>query len=210
VGNCVVEPDQLNSFRLFRPILPLTVFDAEDIIGRGKATEKERNRHVQNLGHIGEARSADPIGSTLVFLHLLEGQPDSLGEAVLVHPEQQPSHADALADMDVNWVRYAGAASERRPGTSHFGSSQRRPLFPQKSNYSGFAHLIDTTARSGSTNRLRLKVCHMLEWRRTSRSSCQTSKPPVTPGRTFRRCAASMAASSSSCSMLCSARTLSP
>jgi len=36
------------------------------------------------------------------FLHLLKGEPEAVGEGLLVHPKEQPAHTDASTDMNVD------------------------------------------------------------------------------------------------------------
>ena len=50
------------------------------------------------------AASADPIDSLLVLLNLLEAYAESFGKRRLRNVERVPAHADAAADMAINWI----------------------------------------------------------------------------------------------------------
>ena len=58
-----------------------------------------------------EPASADAVGATLVFLHLLKGQTDGLAELFLTHTEQRATQANARADMHVDRVRLVAFAA---------------------------------------------------------------------------------------------------
>jgi hypothetical protein len=49
--------------------------------GRGwRALEEKRNRHLKDLGKVLQAAGADAVGSLLVFLNLLECNPEGVSE----------------------------------------------------------------------------------------------------------------------------------
>jgi hypothetical protein len=64
--------------------------------------EEELDRHVEDLGELIEPARADPVRAALVFLDLLEGQPQGLGQLLLAHPEHGPPQADAGAHMRID------------------------------------------------------------------------------------------------------------
>src|SRR5207237_8995723 len=76
----------------------------------------------EHLGSREQPRGADPVGAAFVFLDLLEGQAERVGERLLVHPEQQAPRPDAGADMNIDRIRHAGAAAigRRLTGTARF------------------------------------------------------------------------------------------
>ena len=47
------------------------------------AVKQSRDRNLQHIGDLHEAAGADAVGSFLVFLYLLEGHADPLGESGL-------------------------------------------------------------------------------------------------------------------------------
>jgi hypothetical protein len=69
--------------------------------------------------------AAHPIGSVLVFLHLLEGEIERIGKRLLVHAQEQATRPDSAADLDVNWVWHTGAAAVFRFRRGLFGALPR-------------------------------------------------------------------------------------
>ena len=51
-----------------------------------------------------QSAGADPIGASLVFLHLLKGQSDRLSEFFLAQAEHVAAQPHAGADMDIDRV----------------------------------------------------------------------------------------------------------
>ena len=51
-----------------------------------------------------QAARADAIRSVLVFLHLLEGDPEAVGELLLAHSEHLPAHPDPAPYVFVDGV----------------------------------------------------------------------------------------------------------
>jgi hypothetical protein len=69
--------------------------------------EEEAHRHVQRVGDVPQPRRADPVHPGLVFLDLLELDPDSIGELLLGHSDHPATVTDPLADMLINRVFHA-------------------------------------------------------------------------------------------------------
>ena len=59
---------------------------------------------------------ADPIGASLVFLHLLKGQSDRLAEFFLAQAEHVAAEPDARADMDIDRVWLVALSATRPSG----------------------------------------------------------------------------------------------
>ena len=76
--------------------------------GRGKVLEEKRNRHVQGTAQVEQPARADTVNAALVFLDLLEGEPDGLAELCLANAKQIAAQAHPGTDMDVDGV---GAAA---------------------------------------------------------------------------------------------------
>ena len=70
-----------------------------------RALEKERHGHLQNVREVMQAARTDAIGALLVFLHLLERQPERLAKVLLAHLEHHPAHPHATADVLVGRIR---------------------------------------------------------------------------------------------------------
>lgn len=80
-------PERLSTFRQLRP-----------------SFEEEMHRRVEDLGYRLQPAGADAIGALLVFLNLLEGQPERIGEFLLAQAEHHPTHAHAAADILIGWI----------------------------------------------------------------------------------------------------------
>src|SRR5579884_2518137 len=124
IGHRVIYPHQLDRLRALQMFAPFPLLAGEVLQVEVHVGVEIADRHVENLADGREAGSADAVGAALVFLHLLKGQAEPRGQSLLVHAEQQAPHADAAADMDIDRVRCAGAASiwprRRRSGASRF------------------------------------------------------------------------------------------
>jgi hypothetical protein len=57
---------------------------------------------LQNAGDLLQAAGADAIHTFLVFLDLLKGQAETVGEVGLAEFEHEPSQPHAAADLLVN------------------------------------------------------------------------------------------------------------
>src|SRR5665213_938077 len=80
---------------------------AETVPARGaarSALEQERDRHLQYFRDLLDAACANPVGAFLVFLHLLERQPQCFAELFLAHAKHDTAHAHTTADIFVNRV----------------------------------------------------------------------------------------------------------
>ena len=73
----------------------------------GRALEEKWNRHLKDLGEVLQAAGADPIGPLLVFLDLLESQPEGVRHVGLAHIEHETPHAHATTDMLVDRIERA-------------------------------------------------------------------------------------------------------
>jgi hypothetical protein len=114
IGDRVIGTDQFDRFRALQPLARLHFARARLGAAGFEIAEEMRNRHVQDIGDLRQPRCTDPIGAALVFLDLLEGEPERSGERLLVHPDQQPSRADAGADMNIDRVGHARPAAVSR------------------------------------------------------------------------------------------------
>ena len=56
---------------------------------------------------------ADPVGATLVFLNLLEGQADGLPQPFLAQTEHVPTEPNSGTDMDIDRVRLVALPTTR-------------------------------------------------------------------------------------------------
>ena len=63
-----------------------------------------------------QSAGADAIGASLVFLDLLESQPDRLAELLLAQAEHVPAEPDSRADMDVDRVWFVALSATRPSG----------------------------------------------------------------------------------------------
>jgi hypothetical protein len=69
-----------------------------------RALEKERHWDLQKLRDVLQAARPDAVRSFLVFLHLLEREPEPVAELLLAHSEHQPAHPDPASHVFVNGV----------------------------------------------------------------------------------------------------------
>jgi hypothetical protein len=69
-----------------------------------RAFEKERHWDLQKLRDVLQAARADAVRSFLIFLHLLEREPESVAELLLAHSKHQPAHPDPAAHVFVDRV----------------------------------------------------------------------------------------------------------
>jgi uncharacterized protein YjiS (DUF1127 family) len=72
-----------------------------------RALEEKRNRHLKDLGYVLQSAGADAVETLLVFLNLLEYQPEGVRDIGLAHIEYEPPHAQTAADMLVGWINGA-------------------------------------------------------------------------------------------------------
>lgn len=82
----------------------------KEVLDRGPESPCD---HLQTAGR-------DPIGSPLIFLHLLERHTDHPAQFLLAHAPERSKAADAIANMDVDRVGQGGLLSkqsqDRAPG----------------------------------------------------------------------------------------------
>ena len=62
------------------------------------------NRNIEDLAHIPQARSADPVGIAIIFLDLLESDVELGTKLLLAHAEQSAAQAQPFAAMKVDGV----------------------------------------------------------------------------------------------------------
>jgi len=70
----------------------------------GRAFEEERHRDLQDMRDVLQAARAHTVRSLLVFLDLLERDPEPIAELLLGHSEHQPAHPDPAAYVLVDGV----------------------------------------------------------------------------------------------------------
>jgi hypothetical protein len=114
VGDPVVGAHQLESLALGHRIAledQRLLFGLATETARRAVTDRSRHlveeighRHVEHARQIEQAAGTDAIGAALVFLHLLEGQPDRVTELFLAHAEQGAAQPNAASDMDIDWI----------------------------------------------------------------------------------------------------------
>ena len=100
---------------------------------RSGPVEQERDRHLNISEICWNAACADPVGSLLVFLNLLESQPQCFAEFLLAHAKHDAAHAHPAADIFVNRIGRFGRHfrhSLRLPGWD----SEVMPRAPAPSN----------------------------------------------------------------------------
>jgi hypothetical protein len=68
--------------------------------------EKEADWYAQETGDREEAARTDAVNPFFVFLDLLEGEVEGLGEVSLRMPEHNAPESDALSDMGVYGVGF--------------------------------------------------------------------------------------------------------
>src|SRR5258707_13390588 len=66
------------------------------------AFEKERNRHLKDLGNVLQSAGTDAVHSFLIFLHLLERQAECPTQCFLAHAQHHSTHAHAASYMLVD------------------------------------------------------------------------------------------------------------
>src|SRR5262249_6436744 len=69
-----------------------------------RAFEEERHRDLQYMRDVLQAARAHTVRSLLVFLHLLEREPESIAELFLTHSEHHPTHSDPAAYVFVDRI----------------------------------------------------------------------------------------------------------
>lgn len=76
-----------------------------------RALEKEWHRDVKEIGRLLQPASADPVGTFLIFLHLLESEAERIGEFLLAQVKHHATHAQAAADVLVDGIWFVLSAS---------------------------------------------------------------------------------------------------
>ena len=70
----------------------------------GQAFEEIADRRLQTTGDLVELAGADAIGAALVFLDLLEGKAQILGQPLLADAQKLPAHSNTRANMKVDGI----------------------------------------------------------------------------------------------------------
>jgi hypothetical protein len=68
------------------------------------AFEEKHDRNLQRTGRMLQATRADSVRAVLVFLNLLECNPENVAELGLTHPKHHAAHAQPAADMPVGGI----------------------------------------------------------------------------------------------------------
>src|SRR3989338_1016667 len=63
------------------------------------------NGDAKNRAYLVEAARADTVRTLLVFLNLLERQPEGLAQLLLTHADKHALHADPAAHMHIDGIR---------------------------------------------------------------------------------------------------------
>jgi len=69
-----------------------------------RALKEKWDWHLQYAGELVQPAGADPVRSFLVFLHLLEREPKSVGDLFLAKSDHIAPHADAASYVFVDWI----------------------------------------------------------------------------------------------------------
>ena len=111
----VIGADQFEGFSLGKRVRTLLFVLYE--VGHGFARDfrwhflkEEGHRHIQDVRQRIEAACADAIGPALVFLNLLECQPNSFSKFSLAEAKERPAMSNASTDMDINRIGFAQSA----------------------------------------------------------------------------------------------------
>lgn len=68
----------------------------------GQALEEESHGHIEDRGDLVQPAADELVGAALVFLDLLESEPDGTGEICLGHAEPHAALAQAQPDMQID------------------------------------------------------------------------------------------------------------
>src|SRR5579871_6671284 len=136
---------------------------------------------VERLADAHQSRRRNAVVAALVFLHLLEGKPKSVGQLGLAHAQEDASRADAGAYLDVDRIRSG----------RHRLFSPLPPWFPEGAEGRAYAaSLVNATAMVWSAKQSP-QACTRRRPRRTSiRSSVART---CTNGETSARAIVSIA-----------------
>src|SRR5215469_16487483 len=70
----------------------------------GRALEEKSDRDLENVRNLLKTTGTDPIGALIVFLNLLERQPERVAEFLLAHRQHHPAHTNPASDVLVGRV----------------------------------------------------------------------------------------------------------
>ena len=102
-----------------------------------------------------QAREADPVGAALVFLHLLEGQPQRVPQPFLRHPQQRPPQPHTRPDMNINRAWPAVPSRRLNSVFSHQKIHLRHPrLSPLYSMLIPLAAILAYSTQSKRRNKI--------------------------------------------------------
>src|SRR5579875_1892766 len=89
----------------------------------GQAVKEIADRHAQYLGDLEQPAGRDAVDAALVFVRLLIGDADQIGQLLLGQTEHDPPLANAGADMPVDLLRAARGAARRGGCAARFGGA---------------------------------------------------------------------------------------
>src|SRR5262249_31926447 len=69
-----------------------------------RAFEEERHWDLQDMRDLLQAARANAVLSVLIFLHLLEREPEPVAERLLAHSKHHPAHPDTAAHVPIDGV----------------------------------------------------------------------------------------------------------
>src|SRR5258706_13463172 len=84
------------------------------------------DRHAQNLTDLIEAAGGNPVDAALIFVRLLVGDADQIGELLLGQAQHDAALAHPRPDMTVD-VLGAARGAARRGGAERRGGGRDRP-----------------------------------------------------------------------------------
>ena len=86
----------------FTPATSGTGYDAR--LRLADAFEEVAHAHAQGAGNVEQLGGGDAVEAALIFLHLLEGEPERIGQPLLAQSQLTSARADAGADVHVDGV----------------------------------------------------------------------------------------------------------
>src|SRR5262245_60157056 len=107
VDERLVELDSLRARKEINHVMSRLPFGEPTRISRRRAArilEEERYGHGQDARDMLQAARANAIGALLVFLDLLEGDPEMLAELFLAHAQHHAAQANPTADVSIDRI----------------------------------------------------------------------------------------------------------
>src|SRR5262245_38310586 len=103
IGDAHKGLHQPHAFRCRQEIRLKAIARDDDAPSRvGKALKEELDGHAEGLGDLLQAARADAVGAPLVFVYLLESDPECFAELFLAHANNHAPHPYAAADVTIN------------------------------------------------------------------------------------------------------------